>query len=571
MKKLLALTAAGALFATLIFAQTAAASKFSPHLSPPLQAGGPAHFCNTNGITCTEPFQNWEDFSWFDKVAGKAPMTEYIGHDEPSVLFYSHKDGSGNSNNYLVRLPTEPPVAPTQDGSGGTYNFQLHPAFWLGMAMCDNQSAPNPGHLGETGPHATVPCKRDSDSNIYENTDPSSSHYMGLHPGTAFMEMQFYAPGWVPQPVGFGCSAHEWCAALNVDSLSENMNTGKINNTDCLTQAGIEPVNFAFITKDGHSTTPADPTNPDRFNLSPHDLFMGAGDQLRVHMFDTDKGFKVVIDDLTTGTTGSMTASTANGFGKVRFQPGAQTCSVKRSAFHPAYNTSSPRTRVPWAAHSYNVAYSDEIGHFEYCGSVDLTDLSCKRPLDGDTNNGDADDNYCLPGSLSTLVPIGGCLGLFSPDDDFDGTSYGHNWPGSVSDPVADQRLHPSPIDFSSPRFREAKNYGRVAFEADLPRIEPNCQRFVFNPADLNPGAGCVNPPPGAQFYPSYSTTSSNGTCVWQEGGKYLPSKNRFGGEKAQFGSLLLTKYAGLGWKPAGRYNNFRRILDHNPCPRSGP
>jgi hypothetical protein len=45
---------------------------------------------------------------------------------------------------YNLTLPTDPPKLPRQDGSGGTFNFQLHPAFWFGMAMCDDQSAPNP-------------------------------------------------------------------------------------------------------------------------------------------------------------------------------------------------------------------------------------------------------------------------------------------------------------------------------------------------------------------------------------------------------------------------------------------
>jgi hypothetical protein len=72
-------------------------------------------------------------------------LYEYIGHDEPSVLFYSHRAGSGNTNIYRVRLPKEPPLKPQQNGQGGTWNFQLRPTFWLGMAMCDDQSAPNPG------------------------------------------------------------------------------------------------------------------------------------------------------------------------------------------------------------------------------------------------------------------------------------------------------------------------------------------------------------------------------------------------------------------------------------------
>jgi hypothetical protein len=46
-------------------------------------------------------------------------------------------------------------------------------------------------------------------------------------------------------------------------------------------------------------------------------------------------------------------------------------------------------------------------------------------------------------------------------------------------------------------------NYSRVAFEANLPRIESNtnplCQRHVSNPADQNPGQDCVNPPKGAE------------------------------------------------------------------------
>ncbi len=53
----------------------------------------------------------------------------YIGHDEPSLLFYSGTAGAGNSYISRLTLPTDPPNKPTQDGSGGTFNFQLHPAF----------------------------------------------------------------------------------------------------------------------------------------------------------------------------------------------------------------------------------------------------------------------------------------------------------------------------------------------------------------------------------------------------------------------------------------------------------
>ncbi len=70
----------------------------------------------------------------------------YTGHDEPSLLFYSNTPGSGNESNYHVAIPTEPPIVPTQDAKGGTFNFQDRIAFWFGMDLCDNQSAPEFTH-----------------------------------------------------------------------------------------------------------------------------------------------------------------------------------------------------------------------------------------------------------------------------------------------------------------------------------------------------------------------------------------------------------------------------------------
>jgi hypothetical protein len=50
--------------------------------------------------------------------------------------------------------------------------------------------------------------------------------------------MQFYPPGWAPWPAGIGCTANQWCAALNIDTFSENQNTGQFNNTACLNTVG---------------------------------------------------------------------------------------------------------------------------------------------------------------------------------------------------------------------------------------------------------------------------------------------------------------------------------------------
>jgi hypothetical protein len=127
------------------------------------QKGRMRPLCDDNAPTCTETYQrfNYEG--------------NYTGHDEPSLLFYSNTAGSGNSNVYRVTLPTDPSTLPKQDGTGGTFNFQLHPAFWFGMAMCDTQSDPN----------FTTTCTPDSDTNIFDNPDPTAPDYIGRHPGIA--------------------------------------------------------------------------------------------------------------------------------------------------------------------------------------------------------------------------------------------------------------------------------------------------------------------------------------------------------------------------------------------------
>ena len=128
----------------------------------------------------------------------------YTGHDEPSLLFYSNVPGSGNTSTYFLRLPEDPPTLPKQDGTGGTFNFQLHPAFWVGMALCDDQSSPNPGGSAIS---PNIPCTPDSDRNIFDNSNPKKKDYIGKHPGTAFMEMFGFRS--VESPAGYLMSEAE--------------------------------------------------------------------------------------------------------------------------------------------------------------------------------------------------------------------------------------------------------------------------------------------------------------------------------------------------------------------------
>jgi hypothetical protein len=484
---------------------------------------------------------------------------QYTGHDEPSLLFYSNTPGSGNNQLYRLVIPKDPPTLPTQDGTGGTFNFQDRIAFWFGMDLCDNQSAPEFTH---------APCTPDSDTNIFDGADPSKSDYIGRHPGTAFLELQFYPPGWAPFQEAISCDATKWCAAMAIFSFNRDQNTGVDNNAACLGTVGVEPANFAFITKSGVPHAPPAPLNLTLGSFTPNpstDLFMSAGDQLDISIHDSPAGLVTAIHDFTTGQSGSMTASVANGFAQINYEPTATTCTQTPYAFHPMYSTSSEHTRVPWAAHSYNVAYSDEIGHFEYCANV-LNNGTCGGDPN-DPNGPDGDDVGCLPASESLRIQIGGCFGT---DNDFDGVSYQKTWPGSLTNPGQDVRLHPRSILFSSPTFNGGQNYSRVAFEADLPRIEAadfggNCNRTT--------GANCVNPPPGANFYPIFSTRNNDLVgCFWQEGGANIPgTKNSFGGNStAEFGPLLFLDYPGPGFTPIHRTNDFRRVLNNNPCRAGG-
>jgi hypothetical protein len=500
--------------------------------------------CQSRSSLCTDASDN--------------PEGEYVGHDEPSLEFKSGLRGSGNDMTYTVTLPRDPKALPTATGAGATWNFELRPTFWFGLTLCDSESAPE----------FTKTCTPDSDGNNLVGTNPAARDYIGKHPGNAFMELQFYGPGYVPQFEGFGCTAHQYCAAMTIDSRTLNQNTGAENTSACdnYILGGPEPINWAYITRSGVSQAPADPlftgtfdspnfsaVNPD-FN---RDLMMSPGDRITIHMYDTPAGFRADLFDRTTHQHGSMTASTANGFAQVLYTPDASTCQSRPYAFHPEYSTANPRGNT-WSAHTYNVAYSDEIGHFEHCLTLDANFNCAVAGSDDPTLDADDGNNFCVPGKDAWVVHINGC---FSSDGDFDGPSYQNVWPGTNPDPKVDQQLHPEPLLFTSPTTNGGHNYPTIAFEADLPRIESTCNR--------NTGVGCVNPPPGAQFYPFFSTRVDGATCTWQEGGDFIPGTvNDYGGSSAsEFGNLLLTTYPAPGFTTVSRYNNFNSGDLANGCP----
>jgi hypothetical protein len=497
--------------------------------------------------------------------------SHYVGHDEPSNLFYSNVPGSGNNLKYSVTLPHDP--SPTNPNTPGkSYQFELNGALWFGMALCATQSYPN----------TVSTCTPDSDTNI---VDPAVSPN---HPGTAFLELQFYPPGWVPWPTwavavgASGCDPTKWCAAMNIFSLAENPVTGTLLNPTCRAITGVEYFNFAFVTKNGVSQAPANPIQSTLTTFTPDlskDLLMNSGDNLTVKLHDTPNGLQTVINDRTTGQTGSMTASAANGFGQVQYDPTGTSCVNLPYDFHPMYSTSSEQTRVIWAAHSYNIAFSDEIGHFENCegpNPVPATPFgldSSGNPVTcpagntegfgSGTSPTDGDDDFCFPASEAMRIHINGCT---ATNAGFDSLAYQPVWPDGNT------ALHPEPMLFSSPRTGHGyrTQYSRVAFEADLPRIEAGCNRLTGAGCTLNPTTDRGTP---VAFYPFFSAFQNgvpglhgvNG-CMWGFGNSLPGATTNFGGN-VQYGTLLNNPYLafGGGGTVIHLINDFRQVIS-NPC-----
>ncbi len=481
------------------------------------------------GMMCADPRGSWGG-RFYDNG-------HYIGHDEPSVRYISNQPGSGENFTFTERLPVEPKSLPTvaKPGHDVTHFFELSIAPWFSTTVCDPDSAP------------LTPCTPGSDANAPHGNYPGG--------GAGFVELQFYPPGFAPFADGISCNDTEWCSALNIDSLecTGNGSTGPCNG-NC-----TEPVNFGFIQTNGVPTGPPSPQLTDLATVTPdaNTLMMRPGDVIRVHMFDASipggHALEARETDLSTGQSGYMIASAANGF----MNTNPFDCTGTPFNFQPEYSSARAQNIIPWGIGPYMINNEYEIGHFEACTKVSkkatftlgsFTDTyykDCSGPYESapDTSAGyEPDDAPCFKfgdthGGTTAPDLVTGCGVYFDAigDLDYDGSPYYPDWPDSLV-----PNKFPSSFVQLQPTTVGGRGYPRIQFMTDSSATQFNTS------CNLNTGAGCVLPPKGpGSFYPYFTLARVGGRCVWEFGN--MQNGTTFGkdGQYGKVGPGTLGAFAG--------------------------
>ncbi|MGH3205022.1 MAG: hypothetical protein ACRDP5_23680 [Streptosporangiaceae bacterium] len=492
----------------------------------------------------------------------------YIGHDEPDVNFNSSAPGSGNNVTWTINLGKDPKAAPTDVSPGHDVSdwFELSPAPWFSMALCDPNSYP------------LTACTPESDSNA--PTCHTAQCVTGAGGGSAFMEMQFYPPGNAPFIDSESCDATHWCAALTIDSAECDAGF-QFCNTNC-----EEPLNFAFIQRNGVPTGPPSPQDADAASEVPNNqtLLMNPGDTVTFHMWDAPlpggggNAFEVFMDDQTTHQTGVMQASADNGF----MTSSPADCSGTPFNFQPEYNTAKPANINPWGADQVDVSTEFETGHWEACTSlsdqvspnpIDANDMSpdfnqCSGPYEnagppeGNTPEvGEAEcylagathPGYNGVGTSTQPDRMTGCQdNIFQNGDlDFDGTDYYPEWPTSLTPGTyAGSFLESFPTS-------NGAQYSAYDIQTDVALSEQTCGGNTLStaPPGVQSLAGCTVPPKGpGHFYPYWSFFDQNGSCTMEFGN--VSAGATFGKDK-QYGSNVFN---------TDGYPQFISSSHNNPC-----
>jgi hypothetical protein len=493
----------------------------------------------------------------------------YIGHDEPDATFESNAPGSGGDVDWTVTLGRDPVAAPGDavPGKDVSHWFELSPAPWFSMSLCDPNSYPQ------------TPCTPNSDSNAPTCFGPNCTT-ANSGGGSAFLEMQLYPPNQPPFIDNESCDSSHWCAALTIDSAECTAGFAQCN-TNC-----EEPLQFAFVQKNGIPTGPPAPQDATRATDIPNNetLLMNPGDTIRIHLLDAPargggKAIEVVINDLTRHTRGFMQGSAANGFQTTSMAD----CSGTPFNFQPEFNTAAPGNISSWTAIAADISTEFETGHFEPCTSLadqltenpfDPLDQSpnyneCSGPYESagppdsttPESGGDAlcylagatHPGYNGPGTATAPDLTTGCQdNVFSIGDlDFDGTPYWTEWPtGLFPNRYPGSFLEQFPTS-------NGHAYSKFFFQTDVALSESTCQGNTIGNGG-GTSSGCTVPPPGpGNFYPYWTEVHVGNFCALEFGNVSSALFRTDFGKDAEYGQDL---FSTLG------YPEFEGTTHHNTC-----
>jgi len=345
-----------------------------------------------------------------------------------------------------------------------------------------------------------TPCIPDSDKN-------APPRFLGDNAtsGSAFLELQFYTPGFSPFVTQISCDLKHWCAALNIDSL-ECAPDFVTCNPNC-----TEPINFAFLQTDGIPAGPPGPASQTNATFTPNDqtLMMNQGDKLKVTIKDTPDGLLTRVNDLTTGKSGFMVASAKNGFQSLNLN----TCAPTNFNFHPEYSTAKFGNFLNWGVGQNNIGFDTEIGHF----------------TPGVNGDNDADDPPCFSGPT-----LPGCIDTANIGDlDFDGSSYLPDWPDGTANTPTSLQIGSvlgngiGPVSSPAGQSNYRHPYASMYFDTEINASVPTC---------MPDGSGCTVPPDGAVFYPFFAQSGFGAHCVFTMGNDIRGSTVNDFGRDAEYG-----------------------------------
>ena len=165
------------------------------------------------------------------------------------IQFYSGRAGSGNDITYRLRSRRTRRRSRSRTAAEAPSTSSCTRRSGSACSSATTRARRTPA--GSARGHPNMPLQAGQRHQHLRQPEPEQLAVLRPRPGPGLHGDAVLSAGLGRRPAGVGCTATQWCAALNIDTFQNNENTGQFNNTDCLNTVGPEPVNFAFLTKNG--------------------------------------------------------------------------------------------------------------------------------------------------------------------------------------------------------------------------------------------------------------------------------------------------------------------------------